>query len=227
MWWRWAPPAGCCGPSLSRTQKFTTKTALWICDPPRRKSNRRKPGWGKCCASCPRRYDLTPLRLALCAGLMLCAAGLSGGWAWRNRRDPGTVCGVFPAGPAGMDHAQPRPCQVVGCRLWGAAQCGADSGRLVRGVTTMRGGPDVNYIEWEGLKDLPSICRWRFCCGWPFCNCGGSCAPMPWPDRSANPGRRCLSAGLGRDFCVLGSLSAGLLAGRTDGGRRADRWKAP
>ena len=26
-----------------------------------------------------RRYDLTPLRLALCAGLMLCAAGLS----WR------------------------------------------------------------------------------------------------------------------------------------------------
>lgn len=102
-----------------------------------------------------RRYDLTPLRLALCAGLMLCAAGLS--WRLGLGGTAGTlVLFVVYFQLARREWTMPSPGHA---RLWGAVygallSAALTVGRLVRGVTTMRGGPDVNYIEWEGLKDF-------------------------------------------------------------------------
>ena len=102
-----------------------------------------------------RHYALTPLRLALCVGLMLCAFGLSwrlglGGTAgaialfavyfWLARRE-------------WSEHSS------IHARIWGAVYAALLAaaltvGRLVRGVADARGKPDVNYIEWEGIKDL-------------------------------------------------------------------------
>ena len=102
------------------------------------------------------RYQLTPGRLCVCAGLLLCAAGLSlnfGGSAgmlalfalffWLVRRE----------------WAAPTPAHA---RLWlgvyalllSAALCTA---RLVHVTVDARGEPAANYIGWAGKKDLVLI----------------------------------------------------------------------
>lgn len=102
------------------------------------------------------RYQLTPCRLCVCAGLLVCAAGLSlnfGGSAgmlalfaiffWLVRRE----------------WAAPTPAHA---RLWlgvyalllSAALCTA---RLVHVTVDARGEPAANYIDWASKKDLVLI----------------------------------------------------------------------
>lgn len=111
----------------------------------------RFPALRKAC----RRYELTPVRLALCVGMFLSSALLS--WRAGFGGSAGTM--VLFAAQFWLARQEWRAPSPAHARLWGAVYALALSaaltvGRLVQGGTDMRGSPQVNYIEWDGVKDV-------------------------------------------------------------------------
>lgn len=139
-----------------------------------------------------RRYTLTPLRLALCVGLMLCAFGLS--WRLGLGGTAGTIA-LFAvyfwlARREWSEHSSTH------ARIWGAVYAALLAaaltvGRLVRGVADARGKPDVNYIEWEGIKDLAVYLPLAVLLWLAFLQLRRVCRAYPLTGPERGKGRRC------------------------------------
>ena len=102
-----------------------------------------------------RRYELTPLRWGAGAGLFVCAALLS--WRLKLGDSVGTLA-LF-ALLFWLARQEWRTPSSFHARAWGAVYAlglGAalTVGRLVQGGQDARGDLEVNYIAWEGAKDL-------------------------------------------------------------------------
>lgn len=142
------------------------------------------------------RYELTPLRWVLCAGLYLCAAMIS--WRMGLGGTAGTlVLFALLFWLARQEWRAPSPRHA---RFWGgvyalALAAALTVARLVRGCKDMCGTPATNYIEWDGVKDLvlPVSLAVLFCLA--FLQLRRVCAAHPFHDLKPRAGAgRCFLA---------------------------------
>ena len=148
------------------------------------------------CRQLSDRYELTPLRWICCAGLFVAAFCLS---TWLELGGTAGALVLF-AGYFWLARREWRVPSPMHARVWGgiyAALLAAalTVGRLVRGTGDARGKPDVNYIDWEGKKDLLLFLPLALLLWLAFLQLRRVCAAHTLTGRAQRPrGRRCFVA---------------------------------